>query len=68
MALNYAANNKEYKANPSLYKGNIGDLAEILRITLTARKNAPNLFSIMQVLGKVESDRRIDYICSLLDK
>lgn len=68
VALNYAANNKEYKANPSLYKGNIGDLAEILRITLTARKNAPNLFSIMQVLGKVESDRRIDYICSLLDK
>lgn len=67
-ALNYAANNKDYKANPTAYKGNIGDLAEILRITLTSRKNAPNLYSVMKVLGKKESDHRIDYICSLLAK
>ncbi len=66
--LNYAANNKDYKANPTAYKGNIGDLAEILRITLTSRKNAPNLYSVMKVLGKKESDHRIDYICSLLAK
>lgn len=66
--LNYAVSNKDYKANPTLYKGNIGDLAEILRITLTGRKNAPNLYSVMQVLGKEESTRRIDYICSLLKK
>ena len=66
--LNYAANNKDYKVNPTAYKGNIGDLAEILRITLTSRKNAPNLYSVMKVLGKKESDHRIDYICSLLAK
>lgn len=66
--LNYATNTKEYKANPAAYKGNIGDLAEILRITLTARKNAPNLYSVMKVLGKDESDRRINHVCSLLVK
>lgn len=66
-ALNYATNNKDYKTNPTLYKGNIGDLAEILRISLTGRKNAPNLYSVMVVLGKEESNRRIDYICSLLE-
>lgn len=66
--LNYATNTKEYKANPVAYKGNIGDLAEILRITLTARKNAPNLYSVMKVLGKDESDRRINHVCSLLVK
>ena len=65
-ALNYAANNKEYKANPTNFKGNIGDLAEILRITLTGRKNAPNLYSVMVVLGLEESHRRIDYVISLL--
>ena len=65
-SLNYAANNKEYKANPELFKGNIGDLAEILRITLTGRKNAPNLYSVMVVLGKDECNRRIDCVISLI--
>ena len=65
-ALNFAANNKEYKANPELFKGNIGDLAEILRITLTGRKNAPNLYSVMVVLGIEESHKRIDRVISLL--
>ena len=66
--LNFAANNKEYKANPELFKGNIGDLAEILRITLTGRKNAPNLYSVMVVLGLEESHNRIDRVISLLNK
>ena len=64
--LNYATNNKEYKANPELYKGNIGDLAEILRITLTTRKNAPNLYSVMALLGLDEAHRRIDNVVALL--
>ena len=68
VSLNYAANNKDYKANPELYKGNIGDLAEILRITLTGRKNAPNLYSVMALLGLEEAHRRIDYVISLLKK
>ena len=67
-ALNYAANNKEYKANPENFKGNIGDLAEILRITLTGRKNAPSLYAVMALLGLEESHRRIDYVISLLNK
>ena len=66
VSLNYAASNKDYKANPEAYKGNIGDLAEILRITLTGRKNAPNLCSVMYVLGLQETHRRIDTIISLL--
>ena len=66
VSLNYAANNKEYKANPELFKGNIGDLAEILRITLTGRKNAPNLYSVMALLGLEETHRRIDYVISLI--
>lgn len=65
-SLNYAANNKEYKANSEAYKGNIGDLAEILRITLTGRKNAPNLCTVMYILGKEETNKRIDTVISLL--
>ena len=63
--LNYALNNKEYKANPELFKGNIGDLAEILRITLTGRKNAPSLYAVMALLGLEESHRRMERVISL---
>ena len=64
--LNYAANNKEYKANPDNFKGNIGDLAEILRITLTGRKNAPSLYAVMALLGLEESHRRMECVISLI--
>lgn len=64
--LGFAGNNKEFKANPEAYKGTIGDVAELLRIALTGRKNSPNLYYVMKILGKQECDRRIDLVCSLL--
>ena len=62
----FAANNKEFKANPEAFKGTIGDVAELLRISLTGRKNSPNLYYVMRILGKKECDRRIDKVVSLL--
>ena len=56
----FAANNKEYKANPETFKGAIGDVAEMLRVVLTGKKNSPNLYYVMKVLGKEECDRRIN--------
>ena len=58
----FAGNNKEFKANPEAFKGTIGDVAEILRITLTGRKNSPNLYYVMRILKKEECDRRIDLV------
>ena len=62
----FAGNNKEYKANPDAFKGSIGDVAEVLRITLTGRKNSPNLYYVMQILGKEECDRRINLVINSL--
>ncbi len=58
--LNFAAETKEYKANPDAYKGSAGDLSTILRIAVTGRTNTPDLCSIMQVLGTDECFKRID--------
>ena len=63
---NFTSDRKAYKANPELFKGTVADVAEILRITLTGKKNSPNLYYVMQVLGKNECDRRIDKIVSIL--
>ena len=66
--LGFAGNNKEYKANPEAFKGSIGDVAEILRISLTGRKNSPNLYYVMQILGKEECHRRMDTLINLMKK
>ncbi len=58
--LQFAAETKEYKANPDAYKGSAGDLSTILRIAITGRTNTPDLCSIMQVLGYDECIKRID--------
>ena len=58
--LGFAADTKEYKANPEKYKGSAGDLSTVLRIAVTGRRNTPDLCSIMQVLGKDKCFERID--------
>ncbi len=55
----FAVVNKEYKANPSAYKGNVSDAAEILRIALTGSKQSPNLHEVIEILGKERVIARI---------
>ena len=61
-SLGFSSDRKAYKANPENYKGMIGDVAEILRITLTTKRNSPNLYYVMQILGLEECHRRINLI------
>ncbi len=58
--IGFAAETKEYKANPESFKGHAGDLSSVLRIAITGRRNTPDLCSIMQVLGKDECIVRIN--------
>ena len=64
--LRFAPNGKLLKKEPENYIGSIADVAEMLRIALTSKKNSPNLYYVMLILGKEESHRRIDKIISLL--
>ena len=56
----FAPNGKTLKQNPDTYIGTVGDVAEMLRISLTTRKNSPNLYYVMKVLGKEECSRRLN--------
>ncbi len=56
----FAAETKQYKADPTAYKGHAGDLSTVLRIAVTGRRNTPDLCSIMQVLGADEAIRRME--------
>ena len=58
--IGFAAETKQYKANPQEFKGHAGDLSTVLRIAVTGRRNTPDLCSIMQVLGYDTCISRID--------
>ena len=61
-AYGFAADKKEWKANKEAFKGHSGDIAEMLRIALTGRKNSPNLYFIIHILGLNKVDERIQEI------
>ena len=57
--LGFCTDMKEYKKNPENYIGSTADFTGILRIALTNRKNSPDIYQIMQLLGKDEVSRRL---------
>ena len=56
--LGYAREVKEYKANPENWPGHVGDVSTVIRVVLTGRRNTPDMYEIMQVLGKDENQKR----------
>ena len=48
----YAADTKAYKADPSAYKGAVGDVSMVVRVAVAGRQNAPDLQTVMGILGK----------------
>ena len=65
-SVGFAPNGKLVKQNPDMYRGSVGDVAEIIRIALTTKKNSPNLYYVMKILKKEECDRRFDNLISKL--
>lgn len=64
--LGFTPNVKEYKKNPELFKGHVGDVSTVIRLAVTGRKNTPDLCSIMKLLGKDTVKTRINAIVSSL--
>ena len=58
--LGYAREVKEYKNNPDSYKGHVGDISTVIRVKVTGRANTPDLYEILQVLGKESILKRVN--------
>ena len=58
--LGYAREVKQYKAEPEKYKGHVGDISTVIRVTLTGRSNTPDLYEIIEVLGEEEVKNRLE--------
>lgn len=46
----FAPETKLYKKNPEQYKGPVGDISMVLRVAICGRTNAPDLYSVMQLM------------------
>ena len=57
--IGYCDDMKAYKADPTAYKGNIADVSMFLRVAVTGKLNAPDLYTVMQILGENETRARV---------
>ncbi len=53
-------NVKEFKQNPTAFKGHVGDVSTVIRVALTGRTNTPDLFAITALLGEKRVKQRLN--------
>lgn len=58
-SLGYTADMKAYKADPAAYRGSVADISMFLRVAVTGKLNAPDLWTVMQILGADRTAARI---------
>lgn len=58
--LGYASNMKDYKKNPELFKGNVADVATVIRVALTSKSQTPDLYEILRLFGKERIIKRFE--------
>lgn len=60
----FASSAKEWKKNKEAFLGHVGDVAAILRIIVTLRQQSPNLYYVMQIIGKDRVSKRLIDACN----
>lgn len=55
----YAAKPKDYKKNPEMYKGHVGDVSTVIRIAIVGRASSPDVWELQQIMGEEKVKGRI---------
>ena len=58
--LGFADDMKAYKADPAAFKGSVADVSMFLRVAVTGKQNAPDLYTVMHILGRERTMARIN--------
>ena len=65
-AIGFTTDMKAYKADPAAFPGTVADVSTFLRQAVTGKTNSPDLYTVMQILGKEASLARIQNTLSHL--
>ena len=57
--MGFTTDMKAYKADPAAFPGTVADISTFIRQAVTGKTNAPDLHTVMQILGKERSLQRI---------
>ncbi len=57
--IGFTADMKAYKADPDAFPGTVADVSTFIRQAVTGKTNSPDLYTVMQILGKERSIARI---------
>ena len=58
--IGFAPDVKVFKADPTAYPGHVGDVSMFIRVAVTGKLNSPDLYTIMQIIGKDKVNERIN--------
>ena len=64
----YTCDMKAYRADPTAFKGNVADVSMFIRLAVTGKLNAPDMYSVMQILGKDKVTERINNMRARITK
>ncbi len=59
-SLGYASDMRAYKANPDAFRGSVADISMFIRVAVTGKFNAPDLYTSMQIMGRETVEKRIN--------
>ena len=57
--IGFTTDMKAYKADPDAFPGTVADVSTFIRQAVTGQTNSPDLYTVMQILGKERSVARI---------
>ena len=58
--MGFASDMKAYKADPAAFRGSVADISSFIRVAVTGKQNAPDLYTVMQILGETRTKARIE--------
>ncbi len=64
--IGFTTDMKAYKADPAAFPGTVADVSTFIRQAVTGKTNAPDLHTVMQILGKERSLERIAKVIATL--
>ena len=64
--IGFTSDMKAYKADPDAFPGTVADVSTFIRQAVTGKTNSPDLYTVMQILGKDRSIARIQNVINQL--
>jgi glutamyl-tRNA synthetase len=58
--IGFASDMKAYRADPDAFGGNVADVSMFVRVAVTGKANAPDLYTVMHILGRERTVARIN--------